>query len=189
VRLVGPGLWDPPAAEPAWLAAEKRPLVLLSASTEFQDDGALIETALAALADEPYAVIATTAAHDPGSFQSPANARVERFLPHTPILRRASVAICHGGMGTTQKSLAAGVPVCVVPFLRDQFELARRVETCAAGASLPSKRLRTDRLRGAVRRAISCRPGAERVAAAFHAAGGAEAAATELEGLLREELA
>jgi UDP:flavonoid glycosyltransferase YjiC (YdhE family) len=61
VRLVGPGLWDPPAEEPTWLAEEERPIILLSASTEFQDDGALIETALEALAEEPYAVIATTA--------------------------------------------------------------------------------------------------------------------------------
>ena len=127
MRLVGPGLWDPPAEEPSWLAGEQRPIVLLSASTEFQDDGALIETGLEALATEPYAVIATTAAHDPARFRVPPNARVERFLPHSPILRRASAVVCHGGMGTTQKALAAGVPVCVVPFLRDQFEIARRV--------------------------------------------------------------
>jgi MGT family glycosyltransferase len=184
VRLVGPGLWDPPAEEPSWLAQEKRPLLLLSASTEFQDDGALIEIGLKALAEEPYAVIATTAAHDPSGFRAPANARVERFLPHTPLLARASAVICHGGMGTTQKALAAGVPVCVVPFLRDQFEIARRVETCAAGASLPARKLQPQRLRDAVRGAIACRPGAQRIAAAFSGAGGAESAATELEGLL-----
>lgn len=38
--------------------------------------------------------------------------------------------ISHGGTGTTQKALAAGVPVCAVPFMRDQFEVARRVEHC-----------------------------------------------------------
>jgi UDP:flavonoid glycosyltransferase YjiC (YdhE family) len=184
VRLVGPGLWDPPAAEPSWLAAEERPLVLLSASTEFQDDGALIETGLEALAAEPYAVIATTAAHDPARFDAPANARVERFLPHSPILRRASAVVCHGGMGTTQKALAAGVPVCVVPFLRDQFEIARRVELAGAGESLPAKRLRPDRLRAAVAGTIARRPAAARVAAAFRDAGGPRSAATELERLL-----
>jgi MGT family glycosyltransferase len=184
VRLVGPGLWDPPAEEPAWLAGEERPVVLVSASTEFQDDGALIQTALDALAEEPFLVVATTAAHDPATFRAPANARVERFLPHTPILRRAEAVICHGGMGTTQKALAAGIPVCVVPFLRDQFELARRVELCEAGKSLPSKKLRPDRLREAVRATTSRRPGAGRVAEAFRAAGGADGAASALEGLL-----
>jgi len=184
VRLVGPGLWDPPAEEPAWLAEEERPILLVSTSTEFQDDGALIQTALNALADQPYLVVATTAAHDPASFSAPANARVERFLPHSPILRRASAVVCHGGMGTTQKSLAAGVPVCVVPFLRDQFELARRVEWCEAGTSLPSKRLRPDRLRQSVKTALTRRRGAEQVAEAFRAAPGPNAAASALEGLL-----
>lgn len=184
VRLVGPGLWDPPAEEPPWLVEEVRPILLVSTSTEFQDDGALIQTALDAFAGQPYLVVATTAAHDPAAFSAPPNARIERFLPHAPILRRASVAICHGGMGTTQKSLAAKVPVCVVPFLRDQFELARRVEWCEAGASLPSKKLRPDRLRQAMQKALSRRPGAERVAEAFRAAGGPDAAASALEGLL-----
>lgn len=184
VRLVGPGLWDPRAEEPSWLAEEERPIVLLSASTEFQDDGALIETGLQALAAEPYAVVATTAAHDPARFRVPPNARVERFLPHSPILRRASAVVCHGGMGTTQKALAAGVPVCVVPFLRDQFEIARRVKIAGAGESLHAKKLRPDRLREAVAATISRRPAAERVAEAFRSAGGAASAATELERLL-----
>jgi UDP:flavonoid glycosyltransferase YjiC (YdhE family) len=184
VRLVGPGLWDPGAQEPGWLEAEGRPIVLLSASTEYQDDGALIAVGLEALAEEPVAVVATTAANDPASFSPPANARVERFLPHGPILRRASAVVCHGGMGTTQKSLAAGVPVCVVPFLRDQFEIARRVTVGGAGVSLPAKRLGAERLRAAVREARARRPGAERLATAFASAGGPEAAATELEGLL-----
>ncbi len=47
------------------------------------------------------------------------NACVERFGPHGPILRRAAAVVCHGGMGVTQRTLAAGVPVCVVPFGRD----------------------------------------------------------------------
>lgn len=187
VRLVGPALWEPPAAEPEWLAAEERPIVLVTASTEFQDDAKLIRCALEAFAGRPYALIATTAAHDPGDFEVPANARVERYLPHGPIVRRAAVVISHGGMGTTQKALAAGVPVCVVPFMRDQFEVARRVEHCGGGTLLASKRLRPDRLRGAVERALECRDGAGRVRDGFQRAGGAQAAAAALEGLMAGE--
>ncbi|HEX3174599.1 MAG TPA: nucleotide disphospho-sugar-binding domain-containing protein [Solirubrobacterales bacterium] len=187
VRLVGPALWEPPGPEPEWLAAEERPIVLVTASTEFQDDAKLIRGALEAFADQPYAVIATSAAHDPGDFDVPSNARVGRRLPHRPILRRATAVISHGGMGTTQKALAAGVPVCVVPFIRDQLEVARRVEHCGGGTLLPAKRLRPDRLRSAVEGAIACRKGAERVRDAFGRAGGAEAAASALEGLLAPE--
>ena len=96
--------------------------------------------------------------------------------------------ISHGGMGTTQKALAAGVPVCAVPFMRDQFEVARRVEHCGGGTLLPATRLRPDRLRAAVEQAIGCRAGAERVRDAFEHAGGAEAAAGALESLLEAEV-
>ncbi|HMJ72360.1 MAG TPA: nucleotide disphospho-sugar-binding domain-containing protein [Solirubrobacterales bacterium] len=187
VRLVGPALWEAPAPEPEWLAAEERPIVLVTASTEFQDDARLIEVALEAFADRPYAMVATTTVHDPGDFDVPENARVERYMPHGPILRRAAAVISHGGMGTTQKALAAGVPVCTVPFMRDQFEVARRAAHCGGGTILHHKRLRADRLRTAVEEAIGCRAGAERVRDAFGRAGGATAAAVALEGLVASE--
>jgi MGT family glycosyltransferase len=184
VRLVGPGTWDPPAEPPDWLEAETRPVVLVSASTAFQDDARLIAVALEALAGEPMAVVATTAANDPAQFHAPANARVEAFVPHRPVMARAACVVTHGGMGTTQKALAAGVPVCVVPFCRDQFDVARRVEAANAGVRLHHKRLSPARLRAAVHEAIAKRAGAERVARAFEAAGGSRAAADAVEELL-----
>jgi len=183
VRLVGPITWDPPAEPPAWLDEETRPIVLVTASTAYQNDARLVSTALEALAGEPVAVIATTAANDPGAFSPPRNARVEAFVPHGPIIERAACVVCHGGQGTTQKALAAGVPVCVVPFYRDQFDVARRVEVADAGVRLHHKRLSPRRLRAAVRAATAKRTGAERIARAFAAAGGASAAADAVEEL------
>jgi MGT family glycosyltransferase len=184
VRLVGPGLWEPPADSPAWLQTESRPIVLVTASTAFQLDAKLIATTLKALADENVAVVATTAAQEPTQFRAPTNARVEQFLPHGPILARATCVVCHGGQGITQKALAAGVPLCVVPFSRDQFDVARRVEINDAGVRLHHKRLNPERLRAAVDTAITKRPGAERIAQAFANAGGRSAAATAVEELL-----
>ncbi len=43
-RLVGPGLWEPAAEAPDWLDNADQPLVLVTASSEFQRDHALIET-------------------------------------------------------------------------------------------------------------------------------------------------
>lgn len=184
IRMVGPGSWEPPAEEPDWLGGDDRPLVLVTVSSEFQDDGKLVATALEALRDEPVRVVATTLGADPASFDAPPNARLERFLPHGPVIDRAVCVVCHGGMGITHKALARGVPVCVVAFGRDQLETARRVEVAGAGARLPVQRLNASRLRGAVRQAIGRRPGAERMAAAFAAAGGATAAADAFETLL-----
>lgn len=189
VRLVGPGVWDPPADPPSWLDELDEPLVLVTCSTEFQNDGKLVRTALEALAGEGVSVVATTAGVDPSSLASPPNARVERFVPHSPVLERAACVVCHGGMGITQKALAAGVPVCVVPFGRDQFDVARHVEVADAGTRLPAGRLRPDRLRAAVHQAMSKKAGAEHVAAAFAAAGGPKAAADALEELLEERIA
>jgi MGT family glycosyltransferase len=182
VLMVGPCCWEPPADPPTWLEQIKRPLVVVTTSSEFQDDGKLVRTALEALKDEDVDVVATMpSARLSGTI--PANARVERWLPHAPLLERAVCAVSHGGAGATQKALAAGIPVCVVPFGRDQLEVARRVEVANAGTRLLAAKLNPERLRQQVRLAMSKRDGARRVADGYRAAGGAPVAADALERL------
>jgi len=181
VVMVGPCAWDPPAEMPAWLAEVTQPLVLVTTSSEFQGDGRLIQTAFDALADESVTVLATLPAGDPARFHVSANARLERFVPHNASLDRAVCVITHGGMGATQKALARGIPVCAVPFGRDQLEVARRVEVAGAGTRLPAGRLRPDRLLAKVREAMTKSDGAKRVAQSFAAAGGPMAAVDAFE--------
>jgi MGT family glycosyltransferase len=183
-RLLGPGTWEPSASPPEWLERTERPLVLVTLSTEFQDDGKLATVALQALASEDVDVVVTTAAVDPSNFDAPPNARVERFVPHGPLLERAVCVVCHGGMGITQRALAAGVPVCVVPFGRDQLEVAGHLTWADAGTRLAPQRLRAERLRAAVQTAIGKRQQAQTVAAAFAATGGANAGADALDKLV-----
>ncbi len=196
VRLVGAINWDPahpthptasPAshAPPAWLAEMPDPLVLVTCSTEHQHDKRLVRVALEALPPAGMSVLATSAAHDPDAFDAPPGSRVVRFAAHGAVLERAACVVCHGGMGITQKALAAEVPVVVVPFGRDQLETARRVEVAGAGVRLPPRRLTPERLLDAVRTAIGCRGGAQRVSRAYTAAGGAPAAAEAIEALGR----
>jgi MGT family glycosyltransferase len=181
VVMVGPCAWDPPSEPPPWLEQLVEPIVLVNTSTEFQNDGRLVLNALQALAEEPVSVVATLPTGDPAAFHIPANARVARFIPHRPVLERAACAVTHGGMGSTQKALALGVPVCAVPFGRDQLEVARRVEVAHAGTRLPARRLRPDRLRDKIQAAMVCTDGARRLAAAFTATNGASAAADAFE--------
>jgi MGT family glycosyltransferase len=181
VRLVGPGLWEPPSDPPAWLDDLQQPLVLVTCSTLFQNDRRLVEAVCGAFAGEPFDVVVTTADVDPSGLAAPANVRIERFVPHSSVLERCTCVVCHAGMGITQKALAHGVPVVAVPFGRDQPEVARRVEVARAGVRLPARRLNGATLRRAVDVAITLRPGAERIAAVFAAAGGAAAAADALE--------
>jgi UDP:flavonoid glycosyltransferase YjiC (YdhE family) len=187
VRMVGPCDWDPPAEPPAWLEDEDDPLVLVTTSSEFQEDERLAHCALEALADEPLHVVVTAPSLDLDKTDVPRNARVLSFAPHSPLLARTACAITHGGMGATQKALSHGVPVCAVPFGRDQLEVARRVELAGAGTRLPARRLDSRRLRAKVHQAIERREGARRVAQGYYAAGGPMAAADALAQLLTHQ--
>ncbi len=188
VRLIGPCVWEPPIAPPAWLDEIDRPIVLVTTSSEFQDDGRLVQVALAALADEPVEVVATVPAQAVDTFTAPANAHLDQFLPHSAILQRAVCAVTHGGMGATQKAIAHGVPVCVVPFGRDQLEVARRVQHAGAGVRLPRRKLKARDSAGAFRDAVtaatSCADGARNVADGFARAGNATAGADAIEQTL-----
>ena len=112
---------------------------------------------------------------------APANATVCQFVPHSLVLGRAACAITHGGMGVTQKALARGVPVCVVPYGRDQFEVARRVEVAKCGTWVLPKDLSASRMRDEVLKAMTMTEGARRVAAGYVASGGAARGASLIE--------
>lgn len=181
--LTGPLTWDPPYAEPSWLAAVQGPLALVTTSSEFQDDGELVRAALRGLASSDLEVVATMPT-GVEQMDVPANAHLEEFVPHSLVLPRAEVAIVHGGFGVTQKALAAGVPVVVVPFGRDQAEVGRRAEAAGAAVLLPRKRLSPRRVGEAVARARTLRPAARRLAARLAAEDGAALAADRLEALV-----
>jgi UDP:flavonoid glycosyltransferase YjiC (YdhE family) len=181
VVMVGAATWDPPTESLA-LPDDERPTVLVVCSSEFQDDGEIAEAALAGLTDR-YRVIVTSAGVDPADLEPRGGAVVERFLPHSQLLPRAAVTVCHGGMGITQKSLAHGVPVCIVPWGRDQLDVAVHAEEAGAGVMLPRKRLSPARLAKAVDRALGCAEGAGRVKAGYEATGGAVRAADAIESL------
>jgi UDP:flavonoid glycosyltransferase YjiC (YdhE family) len=87
-------------------------------------------------------------------------------------------------MGITQRALAQGVPVVVVPFGRDQPDVARRVEHAGAGVRLLPKDLSEDALAAAVQKAQSMRAGAARIAKAFASAGSDAAVVKGVEELL-----
>ena len=108
IVMVGPCSWEPGGEVPRELAGIEGPFVLVTTSSEFQDDGRLVQMALAALADESVHVVATMPSRSIAELEVPPNATVAPFTPHAPILRRAVCAITHGGMGVTQKALGIG---------------------------------------------------------------------------------
>jgi len=182
VLMVGAATWDPPAELPVAIPDDGRPLALVTCSSEFQDDSAIAAAALEGMR-ERWRLVVTTAGFDPAQLPGHGDAVVARHLPHRPLIERASVVVCHGGMGIAQKALAHEVPVCVVPWGRDQLDVAVHVEEAGAGVILPRRRLSPARLAAAAAAAEGCAPGAARVRAGYEATGGSGAAADALESL------
>lgn len=186
VVMVGAADWEPAGDLPS--DVPDRALVLVTCSSEYQDDAAIAAAALEGLPPTDRLVV-TTAGVDPAKLPARPGAIVRRYLPHGPLLERAAVVICHGGMGITQKALLHGVPVCVVPWARDQLEVAARVEVAGAGVALSRRRLTPERLAEAVERARRCVDGARRVREGYEKTGGSAAAADALERLARASAA
>ena len=60
------------------------------------------------------------------------------FTPLDELLQDIDVVLTHGGAGTTLGSLAAGIPLVVVPQGADQFIQADRVSAAGAGLAVTS---------------------------------------------------
>ncbi|MGE0216603.1 glycosyltransferase [Mycolicibacterium sp.] len=181
VELIGPAVFDPPAQPPDWLTDIDRPIVAVTTSSVGQADRALVAAATEAFAGDPVHVVASLPADATAAVRAAGNVTLAGFVPHAPALDRAVCVITHGGMGITQKALARGIPVCAVPFGRDQFEVARRIEVARCGTRLPARRLTAPRLRAAARAAMTMTDGAAAVAAGFAATGGPARAAEAVE--------
>ncbi|HEX8754195.1 MAG TPA: nucleotide disphospho-sugar-binding domain-containing protein [Solirubrobacterales bacterium] len=185
VLMVGASSWEPPTGAGALegIPRDSRPLALVACSSEFQDDGAIAVAALEGMAAD-WRLVLTTAGVDPADLPARGDAVLARYLPHGPLLERAAVVVCHGGMGIAQKALAHGVPVCVVPWGRDQLDVAAHVVHAGAGTRLSRRRLSPARLARAARKAEACVEGAARVRAGYEATGGSTAAAEAVERLV-----
>ena len=60
------------------------------------------------------------------------------FAEHDDLLPGCAAAVTHGGLGTTLRALAHGVPLLVLPLGRDQEINAARVVALGVGARLAS---------------------------------------------------
>ena len=56
--------------------------------------------------------------------------------PHSEVLKHAALMVTHAGHGSVVKALAAGVPMVMMPFGRDQNEIAARAAYPGAGVKL-----------------------------------------------------
>jgi MGT family glycosyltransferase len=74
------------------------------------------------------------------------NVYVSDWVPQTEVLKRSDLVITHGGMGTVRECITAGVPMLVVPMIRDQFASARRVIDLGIGVQGDIRTMTSGRL-------------------------------------------
>lgn len=162
VEVTGPMTFEVP--HPAIdLPPGDDPLVLVAPSTAHDSGNHLVRTALAALAEEPVRVVATTNRVVPQSrIEVPDNAMLVDWLSYSQLMPAASLVISHGGHGTVARALSAGTPVLICPIIGDMSETAMRVTWAKCGLSLPWRLCRPTPLRWAARRLLGSRSFTER---------------------------
>jgi rhamnosyltransferase subunit B len=109
-----------------------------------------------------------------------------RFAPLAAVLRRASVLVHHGGIGTCALAFQAGVPQIIIPGIGDQWDQAKRVVRLGCGIYLPLRSLNHARLASALMSLMKSevtRARCVHIAEGFHADGVSRAASlVELAG-------
>jgi UDP:flavonoid glycosyltransferase YjiC (YdhE family) len=154
VHVTGPMTFETPHPD-IELPPGDDPLVLVAPSTAHDSENHLVRTALAALADEPVRVVATTNRVKPlRPIDVPANAALLEWLSYSQLMPAASLVISHGGHGTVARALGAGTPVLICPIIGDMSETAMRVDWAGAGLSVPWRLCKPAPLRWTVRRLL-----------------------------------
>lgn len=154
MRVVGPLLWEPPAAD-VELPPGDDPLVLVAPSTSQDPEHRLLHAALRGLADAPVRVLATWNRRLPTQpLPVPANARVVDWVSYARTMAHCDVVVCHAGHGTLVRALSSGCTVVACPIAGDMNENAARLDWAGAGVRVPSRFIAPRPLRLAVQRAI-----------------------------------
>jgi len=194
-RYVGPlGIWEPHGGAPEYLDQLGDPWVLVSISSQLQDDIPLATAALAALARYPVRVVLTVGPdHDPREVGSiPANARIERTISHAAVLERGRLLVSHAGHGSVMKALWHGRPMVLVPWGRDQPGVAARAAAIGVAEVVRREDASGETLTLALSRALSSETmggAARQHATRLQGSDPQSAAATALEALVGPSIA
>ncbi len=189
VHYVGPafehysGGWKSP-----WPPENSDPLILVSFSTSYMKQDALVQRVLDAVEGLKARVLFTTGpAIDAAQLRIPANTRVEAFVPHRAVLPKVDLVITHAGWQTVNAALSCGVPLVCIPDGRDQPDNAIRVVSVGAGVRL-NKKASSSKIRRVVGQALqdpSLKRRAELMAIALSRQDGASTTAEALEVLVK----
>jgi UDP:flavonoid glycosyltransferase YjiC (YdhE family) len=155
VHFIGPVTPEAPGSH-SRIAADPRPIVLVTQGTVATEPRQLLVPAVEALAEEPLLVVATTGDPPEATLQAlggrqPENARIEQFIPYAELMPRVAALVTNGGYGTVQHALSEGVPIVVAGATEDKPENAARVAWSGVGIRIRAQSPTPDQIRTAVR--------------------------------------
>lgn len=134
------GGWTPPPGLAEFLDAGPPPVAIGFGSMSSRDAEATTRLALAAAEQSGQRVVLLAGWGGMSAADLPATAFLTAAVPHSWLFPRCSLAVHHGGAGTTGAALRAGVPSVVVPFAADQPFWGWLLSSKGLGASCGSRR-------------------------------------------------
>jgi len=168
------------------------PVVLVSMSTTYQRQEAVLQRVIEAMAELPVRGLVTTGPSiDAGAFMPPANVTVTSYIDHQTVLASVAAVVTHAGLSTVMAALAHGVPLLCLPMGRDQNANAERVVVCGAGQTLNPEASSAE-IRAALKEVLGSpliRSRAKRMQAIIRRGGNGSRAVDLLEGMLPREAA
>ncbi len=178
-----------PVAFP-WDRLDGRPLIYASLGTVVNRNARLYRIVIdACSAIHAQLVLSLGGAGNLDDYRDlPGNTIVVDFAPQLELLRRATIAITHGGLNSALESLSHGVPLVVIPVSFDQPGVAARVRWVGAGEFIPSSEINAHRLRTIVERVLqgsSYRDAAGKLRDALARSGGINEAVRIVEEVIR----
>jgi MGT family glycosyltransferase len=197
-RFVGGAVSPPRGDAPGWFdrLPQDMPLALVTLGSLFTDDPDFFLLAAHACARASvFPVIAMGRSERAPNLKQAIAPRLPRCIAVTwadydHLFPRLSVAVHHGGMGTTHAAVVHGVPQVIVPHAADQSLQGLRAEASGVGLMIRPKETTLDALQRAVEtvaRDAAFRIRARNLAAEFEARGGVAAAARCIERLEGDE--
>jgi len=135
-----------------------------------------------------YVVVMASQSQQPDSlegFEIPSNFIIRRKCPQLEILKLADAFITHGGFNSTLESIAAHVPMLVLPYFADQFDNAKMVSKEGMGLHYNDPLAECTSIGEDVAKLLKFehffKNNCKRVAGKLERAGGAEEAANHIE--------
>jgi MGT family glycosyltransferase len=131
---------------------EGQPTLFISLGTVFNNRPDFFKLCFHAFGHQPWHVVLAHGKHvDEAALGAvPQNFLLAPYVPQLEVLQQASVFVTHGGMNSVMESLYFGVPMVVIPQMREQEITAQRCAELGLGIALDNDNLTAEKLRTAV---------------------------------------